>query len=219
MATDPADQSAILRLGQWLSPAFPVGAFAWSHGLEAALATGTVTRATVEDWLEDVLTQGAARADATLLAHAFRAESPEALAEINALSRALAPSAERLAETLQQGQAFAATVSAIWPDRALPALTYPVALGRAAALHDLPLPLTATLYLQAFAANLTSAATRLVPLGQTGAQGILARLTALCPQVAEAALADGLDDIASASLAADTASMRHETLYSRLFRS
>ena len=219
MSTEPASPEALLRLTQWLSPAFPVGAFAWSHGLEAALAEGRVTRETVNDWLEGVLEHGAGRADAALLAAAYRAGTEAELEEVDALARALAPSAERLAETVEQGTAFAATVSALWPEHPLPAMAYPVALGRAARLHDLPLDLTATLYLQAFIGNLCAAATRAMPLGQTEGQAILARLTARCEAVAQAALADAPEEIASASFAADVDAMRHEALYSRIFRS
>ncbi|MDF1872198.1 urease accessory UreF family protein [Vannielia sp.] len=213
-----ATEAQILRLTQWLSPAFPIGAFAWSHGLEAALNEDQVTADTVEDWLRGVLTLGGGWADAVLLAAAYRAK-PSEVSEVDAIARAMAPSAERLAETLEQGTAFARTVSDVWPGGRLPALCYPVALGHAGALHDLPLDLTATLYLQAFAAALTSAASRLVPLGQTHAQAILSRLTELCPEVAKSALSIPLDEISSQSFAADIAAMRHETQYSRLFRS
>lgn len=220
MATEPATGSGdMLLLSQWLSPAFPVGAFAWSHGLEAAVQDGVVTPDTLAAWLEDVLCRGAGRADAALIGAAAEARDAAALAQVDALACALAPSAGRLAETLEQGRAFALTVSAVWPENEIPRLCYPVALGRAAALHGLSAELTATLYLQAFIANLTSAATRLVPLGQTGAQALVARLSGRCAPLARAALAEGLDGIASMSLAADIASMRHEQLYSRIFRS
>ncbi|MFY0635104.1 MAG: urease accessory protein UreF [Vannielia sp.] len=210
--------AAVLRLAQWFSPGFPVGAFAWSHGLESALAEGRVARGSVEAWLEGILEQGAGRADAALLAAAHGADGA-ALAEVDALARALAPSAERLAETLEQGTAFAATVSALWPERAVEAAPYPVAVGRAAGLHGLPLELTAVMYLQALIGNLCAVATRAVPLGQTEAQAMLARLTHRCEAVAGEAIAGGLEGLGTASFAADVAAMRHEALYSRVFRS
>ncbi len=214
MTTDP-----ILTLAQWLSPAFPVGAFTYSHGLEALVDAGTVhDAASFTEWLSDTLQHGAGQNDVILLAHAYNADTVEALTEIDAFARALAPSAERLLETDQQGAAFARTASAIH-DLDLTTLTYPVAVGRAAHLQNLPLPDTARLFLHAFAANLTSAATRLVPLGQTEAQATLTAVTPLCQDVADQAVTLSLDDIAASTFASDIASMRHETQYSRLFRS
>lgn len=226
MATPPTttpidsmtDAATLLTLTQWFSPAYPVGAFAYSHGLEQAVAEGRVSDAdSGEAWIGEVLTLGSPRTDITLLGAAHDADA-SALTGIDALARALAPSRERLLETAQQGQSFAKTTRAIWGGD-LPDLTYPVALGRAARLMGLPLDTVATLYLHAFAANLTSAAIRIVPLGQTEGQAALARLSRLCPAIAAEALQDTLDDIGSCAFLADIASMRHETLYSRIFRS
>lgn len=213
MTTDP-----ILTLTQWLSPAFPVGAFTYSHGLEHLVATDVVINAdTFANWLTDTLSFGAGRNDAILLVAAYHADATD-LQEIDDLARALAPSAERLLETDQQGGAFARTIAAIH-DIDLAALTYPVAVGHAARLQDLPLRDTARLFLHAFAANLTSAATRLVPLGQTEAQAVLLKTAPLCQQIADKALTETIHDIASTTFASDIASMNHETQYSRLFRS
>ncbi|SMP18177.1 urease accessory protein UreF [Shimia sagamensis] len=214
MTTDP-----ILTLAQWLSPAFPVGAFTYSHGLEALVDMGTVhDTASFSAWLTDTIQHGAGQNDGVLLAHAYNAENVDALTKIDNLARALALSAERLLETDQQGAAFARTAAAIH-DLDLTALTYPVAVGRAARLQNLPLRDTARLFLHAFAANLTSAAARLVPLGQTQAQATLAAVTPLCQEMADRALTLSLDDIAASTFVSDIASMRHETQYSRLFRS
>ena len=213
-----SDPATLLTLTQWFSPAYPVGAFAYSHGLEQAVAEGRVTdAASAERWIGEVLTRGGPRSDVTLLGAAFAAEGTT-LDEIDALARALAPSKERLLETVQQGQSFAQTTRAIWGGN-LPDLTYPVAVGRAARLMDFAPATVATLYLHAFAANLVSAAIRIVPLGQTEGQAALARLSRLCPAIADEALQDTLDDIGSSAFLADIASMRHETLYSRIFRS
>lgn len=214
MTTDP-----ILTLTQWLSPAFPVGAFTYSHGLEALVEAGTVhDAASFLEWLSDTLQHGAGQNDVILLAHAYNAATVETLSEIDTLACALAPSAERLLETDQQGAAFSRTAAAIH-DLDLRTLTYPVAVGSAAHLQNLPLRDTARLFLHAFAANLTSAATRLVPLGQTEAQATLTAVTPLCQKVADQAVTLSLDDIAASTFASDIASMRHETQYSRLFRS
>lgn len=208
--------AALLTLAQWLSPAYPVGAFSYSHGLEWAIEAQQVTNAArFRDWLEDILRYGTGRNDAILLCHAYRADDP---AQIDELARAFAPSAERLLETEQQGAAFCRTTAAIWGGT-LPALTYPVALGHAARRRGLPVRQTCAMYLHAFASNLTSAAIRLVPLGQTEGQAILAALSPLCQTLAEDAQHLTLDDLGGSVMLADIASMKHETQYTRLFRS
>lgn len=207
----------VLTLAQWLSPAFPVGAFTYSHGLEAAFHAGWIAdAASLEDWLADLLTHGSGLSDATLLAAAFHGQAT--LDEIDATARAFAPSAERLLETEAQGTAFAQTVGAVWGAE-LTGLTYPVALGAAAARQGLPLDLTLQMYLQAFASNLIAAAQRLGPIGQTEGQRILHALTHLIEATAEAAAPGDLASLASAAFLSDIASMRHETQYSRIFRS
>lgn len=217
--TAPTD-SQVLKLAQWLSPAYPVGAFAYSHGLESAVSVGDVSDAAAfEDWLADVLAHGAGRSDAIFLAAAFRAADRAGLMQIDAQARAFAPSSERLMETEAQGHAFARITCAVWPEGEVPALSHPVALGYAARLHDLPLRLTARMYLQAFASNLVSAAIRLIPIGQTEGQAVLTALTPLIETLAAEALEETLDDLSSTAFLADIASMKHETQYSRLFRS
>ena len=202
-------------LSSWFSPAYPVGAYSYSHGLEWAVETGAVTdRATLEDWVGGLLEFGAGRSDAILLAHAFRAEDPAPIAD---LAEALTAGAERHHETMAQGAAFARVTAAVWSID-LPALPYPVAVGRAARLLDLPLDLALPLFVQAFAANIVSAGVRLIPLGQTDGQRITAALMPLAAEVAVAAEAAPLDAIGGVSLMADIASMRHETQYTRLYR-
>lgn len=214
----PTATEARITLAQWLSPAYPTGGFAWSHGLETEVAEGRVTDgASFAAWLADVLDHGLGRTDAVLLAEAWRA-APDDLAALDAEARAFAPSAERLAETAGQGAAFARTTAAVW-NMDLPAATQPVALGHAAARAGIPLHETLALYLHAVAATLAGAAQRLVPLGQTAAQDALAGVTPLCARLAEEAAALTRDDLSSAAWAADIAAMRHETLQPRLFRS
>lgn len=208
----------LLILTQWLSPAYPVGAFAWSHGLERAVARGDVRDVGhLAEWLSDVLTQGAGRNDAILLHMAHRAQADD-IAEIAALAAALSPSVERRQETLQQGAAFAATTRAVW-SLDLPDMAYPVAVGRAASLMGMPAVPVAQVWLQSFASNLVAAAQRLMPLGQTAAQGVLAQLAPLCAAQGLAAQTMDEADLGSAVFAADVASMQHETQYSRIFRS
>lgn len=210
----PTRIDALLTLAHWLSPSFPIGAFAYSHGLESAVAQGWVSGSNdFRDWLDDVLRFGAGRNDAILLAASYRG-APEA----EALARAIALSRERRLETEAQGAAFAATSGAIWGTPVTPA-PLPVAVGRAAAAIGLPLEDTSALYLHAFAANLTSAAIRLIPLGQTEAHGELARLTPLCRTLAQETLDLTLDDLGGCAFVSDVCAMRHESLEPRLFRS
>jgi urease accessory protein len=210
---DPA-----LTLAQLFSPAFPVGGFAYSHGLEAAIADGRVaTAADLGDWLCDILRHGAGRADALVLAAAWRAETDAALAEIDALARAFQPSAERLRETALQGAAFAEAVNAVW-GTALPGLTLPVAAGRAARLLALPPVLTARFHLHAFVASLAGAGMRAMPLGQTEGQRLIRALAPVCAEIADDTADGDLDRLSSTAFLADIASMRHETLTTRIFR-
>jgi urease accessory protein len=214
MPIDPT----LLTLTQWFSPSYPVGAFSYSHGLEWAVETGDVTDAgTFQRWLVDILTFGAGRNDAILLTAGYRCDSASDLQAIDDLARALAPSKERLMETQLQGQAFAKTTSDIWPV-GLPEMTYPVAVGAAARAMNLPLEQTLALYLQAFASNLASAAMRLVPLGQTDGQTVLATMSPVCADIADTAQSQSIDDLGACSFLADIASMKHETQYTRLFR-
>lgn len=219
MRTATRMTEALFKLASWLSPSYPVGAFSYSHGLETAIADSDVSdRETLTAWIAAVLEHGAGRTDAILLAHAYR--SPED-AEVAELAVALAPSAERLLETEAQGAAFAETTAAAWGEDGAEArpVAYPVAVGRAAAAHDIPLEQAVEFYLHAFASNLVSAGIRLIPLGQTEGQTALAALMPRCRSVAREAIAASLEDIGGCAIAADVASMRHETQAVRLFRS
>ncbi|HWB47036.1 MAG TPA: urease accessory protein UreF [Hyphomicrobiaceae bacterium] len=213
----------------WLTPTFPVGGFSYSHGLEWVVDAGQATDVnSLGDWIENVLTHGAGRTDAIFLAESWRAISAgdcTLLKEVAELAAAFVPSAERRLETLAQGRAFLSAVKAVWPHPALAAvdsfddLAYPVSVGACAAAHGLPLPETAHAFVQAFAANLVSAGVRLIPLGQTDGLRVIARLEPLLVRIVMGSLCASLDDIGGAAVLADIASMRHETQYTRLFRS
>lgn len=206
----------LLTLVQYLSPAFPTGGFAYSHGLEQVVASGTVHDATtLEHWLRGILEHGAGWQDAVLLSLALRPGAD--FAALAGVARALAPSSERLAETEEQGTALARTVAAL-TGRAVPAAPLPVALGQAAAPLGLPLAQVIALALHAFASNLVSVATRAIPLGQTEAQAVLSRLHGLCEALARRAETAGEGDLGNAALAADLAAMAHETLDVRLWK-
>jgi urease accessory protein len=223
-------QPTLARLMIWLSPAYPVGGYSYSHGLEWTVEAGKVRdAATLGAWIEDVLAHGAGRSDVIFLAEAWRALAAGDLAALEQaaeLAAALAPSAERRLETMAQGTAFLAATLAAWPKPELAALAadgheiaYPIAVGAAAAVHGLPLVETAQAFAQAFAANLVSAGVRLIPLGQSDGLRVLARLEPLIPHIVANALGASLDDVGGAAIAADIASMRHETQHTRLFRS
>ena len=213
-----ATATDLLTLSQWFSPAFPIGAFAYSHGLEWAIESGSVDDArSTQDWIAQVLHHGAGWNDALFLMAAYRAADETALQEIDAISRAVSASCERLKETDLQGAAFSKAVSHLTGIKAA-RLTYPVAVGWAAQRAQLPLELTAQMYLQSFASTLASAAMRLVPLGQSEGQAIIRDLAPLCISIVQNALTHDLNELSSTAFLADIAAMQHETQYSRIFR-
>jgi urease accessory protein len=224
-------ETALIRLMSWLSPAFPVGAYTYSHGLETAVEDAAIRdRLSAGEWIVDMVAEGAGRSDAVLLAHAWRAvanDDADMLAEVAAEAVALSPTAELSLETEAQGAAFLKAVEAAWPTSAVERLrdvhdgpvAYPVAVGVTAAGHQVPLTDTVVAYLHAFAANLTSAVVRLVPLGQTDGLHITRTLEPLLPKIAAVALATPLERLSTATLMADLKSMQHETQRTRLFRS
>lgn len=210
MTIRTADPLPVLH--QLFSPAFPVGAFAYSHGLETAIAEGRVAdAATLHDWVAAVTEHGAGWSDAVLIA---RTAAGEDLAD---LALALCVSPGRRLETQAQGAAFAATVRAVWGADVTDA-AYPVAVGRTLCALNLPLRDAIRLYLQAFAANLVSAGVRLIPLGQTDGQRLVLALGPLFDRLADAALDAGTDDLGGLTPVTDIDSLRHETLGTRVFR-
>ena len=221
--------AALYRLMAWLSPAYPVGAFSYSSGIEWAVEAGDITDATtLQRWLTTMIGAGGGFCDATLVVHAYRATAgndDQALNDVAELAAAFAPSKERFLETTAQGRAFIEATNAAWPCLALNRvaetrpLAYPVAVGVATAGHDIPLEPALTAFLHAVAANLISAGVRLVPLGQTDGQRVLASLEPVIATTASRALVTALDDIGGAAFRSDIASMRHERQYTRLFRS
>lgn len=220
-----------LPLLLWLSPAFPVGSFAYSHGLEWAVEAGDVTdAASLRDWLGDLLRFGAPRNDAILFAAAFRAAAAkdrEEIARLNELAVALAGSAERRLETVAQGGAFLAAMRGAWATPAFDLIeakgdepvAYPIAVALAASGHGLALTASLQAFVLSLLANLVSAAVRLGPIGQSDGQRVLAGLLREVKQLAAGAADATPDDLGGCALRSDIAAMRHETQYSRLFRS
>lgn len=222
--TDRPGNLALLRLMTWLSPAFPIGGFAYSHGLELAVHDGFVTdRRSLEAWLRALLDIGSGWNDAVLFAEAWRlARAGEDLGELAELAEALAGSEERHRETTLQGSAFIAA-AASWPQgigvRLPESCPYCIAVGAVAGAHVVPLRDALAAFLQAFAANLVQASIRLGVTGQTGAVETIVGLEPLVLAVAARAEQSTLDDLGAATFLSDVMAMRHETQYSRLFRS
>lgn len=206
---------ALLRLVQWLSPAFPTGAFAYSHGLEVAVAAGEVTsEASLLDWLSDILAHGAGWNDAVLLACALRGED---MAELAQIARALAGTAERLRETEAQGAAFARARSEM-TGNGTNAMPLPLAVAQAARDLALPPAQVIALFEHSFASNLVSAGVRFVPLGQSAGQRVLAALHPLIAEIAHRAAGATLADLAQSAFRAELQSGAHETLDVRIFK-
>jgi urease accessory protein len=225
------DSAALYRLMTWMSPSYPVGAFSYSHGLEWEVEEGIVhDAASLASWLDQIVLLGSGRNDAIFFAHAHDATSrgdDDALRNVAYYAMAFASSAERRMETSQQGRAFCDVTCRTWGSATLARLmslssspiAYPVAVAIAAADHGLPLTPALGAYVHAFAANLISAGVRLVPLGHSDGQRVTMQVEpSVAAAVSEAASGD-LSRLMSTTIMADIASMKHETQYTRLFRS
>jgi urease accessory protein len=238
--SDPADApcamtasetAALYRLMTWLSPSFPVGAFSYSSGIEWAVEAGDIADGTsLRDWLAAMLADGPGFCDAVFLAQAHRAAASHddaRLGDIAELAAAFVPSRERQLETTAQGRAFIEIARSAWNCDGLDgavaacggAIVYPVAVGLVSAVHAIPLEPSLHAFLHAVVSNWISAGARLVPLGQTDSQRVLAWLEPIVAATAQRAIDASPDDLGSATFRADLAGMRHETQYTRLFRS
>jgi urease accessory protein len=225
------DPHALYRLMTWLSPAYPIGAFSYSGGIEWAVEAGDISDApTLRAWLAVMIGEGGGLCDAVFFAHAYRAADggdEAALRAVAELAIAFAPSKERHLETMAQGSAFLATTRAAWPvctlDRLAAlndgAVALPVAVGVACAGHGIALAPAVHCYVHALAVNLISAGVRLIPLGQSDGQRVLAALEPVVAATGVRALATALGEVGGAAMRADLASMHHETQHTRLFRS
>ena len=208
----------LLQLLAFVSPAFPIGSFAYSHGLERAIDEGIVKSADdVREWIESLLTFGSGWNDAVLFSVTYDA-SEEARREIDELAQALAATRERALETSDLGQSFAKSAEVLLL-KTTELQTYPVVV--AATCRELGIGKHEGLlaFLQAFSNNLIAVALRLVPLGQTNGLEIMRVLMPVIAETAARAMNSALDDLGSSTLLSDIASMKHETQYSRVFRS
>lgn len=229
--TEDLETAARYRLMTWLSPAYPIGAFAYSGGIEWAVEAGDISDSvSLRDWLEAMLIAGSGINDGILFNHAHRAiDAGDNGAFVRAaeLAASFAPTRERFQETTALGRTFLEVTQAAWPCPALSdlrnlwkgPLAYPIAVAAACAGHAIALDLALHAFLLALSSNWISAAMRLVPLGHTEGQRVLRSLEPTVSETMRRALTASLDDLGSATFRADIASARHETQYTRLFRS
>ena len=209
----------LLQLLAFMSPAFPVGGFAYSHGLERVIDDGTVASADeVREWIESLLFHGSGWNDAVLFAEAYEADDAGRM-EIDELALALAASRERALETSDLGQSFAKSVAILSASEAMKFRTYPVVVAAACEKTCIDKRTGLLGYLQAFSNNLIAVAVRLIPLGQTKGLEVMRDLMPVVSEAAERALMASLDDLGSSTLLSDIASMKHEAQFSRVFRS
>jgi len=230
-AGDAMAAATLYRLMSWLSPAFPVGSFSYSSGIEWAVEAGDIRNAAdLRDWLAAMLADGSGFCDGVFLSHAHRAVAAGdhvALRDTAELAAAFVPSRERQLETSAQGRAFIEAARAAWNcadlERAVAqcgaVIVYPVAVGLVSAAHGIALEPSLHAFLHALTSNWISAGSRLVPLGHTDCQRVLASLEPVVSDTAKRAITASLEDIGSATFRADLAGLRHETQYTRLFRS
>lgn len=223
--------AALYRLMTWLSPSFPISAFSYSSGIEWAVEAGDIGDArTLKDWLTAMLADGPGFCDGLFFKHAHQSALAGNWDDLNCaaeLAFAYVSSRERQLETSLQGRAFIEIARTAWTsdnlERALKnilhPIVYPVAVGVVSASHGVAMPLALHAFLHALIANWISAAARLVPLGQTDSQRVLAALEPAVTTTGERVMRSSLDDLGSATFRSDIASMRHETQYTRLFRS
>ncbi|MGB0682226.1 MAG: urease accessory protein UreF [Magnetovibrionaceae bacterium] len=227
--TEAVSDQALLRLLAWTSPAFPIGAFSYSHGLEYAIEEGLVRDAeTLTIWIEGLLAFGSASQDAALFVEAFgqtRAKDWARLEELSLWANALRPTSELALEAQQQGGSFLDAVASAWGGVEHLPLAKPVSLvvafGAVTALFEVSSKAALQGYLHSFVANLISAAVRAIPLGQTDGIRALAALEPAIVGLTQTALGRALGDPlpGTAALVNDWCSAAHETQYSRLFRS
>lgn len=221
MNTPMTDLHSVIRLQTWLSPAFPTGAFSYSHGLEAAIGNGVIeNREDLAGWLADLLKSGPGWNDAVIAAEAWRAASAGGdLSDIAELSEAMSFSASRYLETTAQGNAFVLAAKA-WCEIDMPEnCPLPVAVGAVAGSFGVDLAQMLSTYLNAYLSNQIQAALRLMKLGQQGGLELLAAFEKQIVETAKRAASSSLADLGSCTVMADIAAMQHETMASRIFRS
>lgn len=226
------DSLALVRLLQLASPALPVGAYTYSQGLEWAVESGRIDdEASAGQWIGDLLQYGIGRFEAPLLVHLmqyWRAGRPDGIARLNADFLASRESVELRAETVQMGYSLGRLLADL-NDPALaalraslaqrPEIAFPTAWSGIAVAWGIDPPAATAAYLWSWAENQVLAALKAVPLGQASGQRLLAELGRRIPAVAQAALALPEAQWSNFAPAFAICSARHESQYSRLFRS
>ena len=207
-------------LSALFSPSFPIGAFSYSHGLEAAIAASLVVDTkTAEKWIKTCLVSGSGRNDAIIFAHAWRAE-PDKREELNEIAFALCASAERDQEMRELGASFRDIATRVYRVSVtnMQSMAYPVMAGVATRQLHCELLLSLVFFLQSFANNLISVTVRAIPLGQSEGQGILYRLIPWIEQLANETINASLDQIGGHAFLADHMAIKHETMETRIYR-
>lgn len=216
MAIAMTDTTTLLRLMSWLSPVFPTGGFAYSAGLEQAVASSLVVeQSSLESWIKLSITHGALWNDAVIFCAAHRGE------DVTELCLALCNASERRKEMLDQGAAFYDAAEPWFKLTALPArdTPLPVLVAQAAALQSIEAQPAIAAYLHTFASTQLQCAIRLSVAGQNGAAQTLAALEPIIQETAKLAASSTIDDLGTSTFMADIAAMNHETLQPRLFLS
>jgi len=223
-----------LALLQLCSPALPIGGFSYSSGLESALESGEVHDAeTAQQWIVDAIQLGLARFEAPLLVATWNEltptaiRSPEVLIALNQRAIASRETAEMRAESLQMGHSLGRWLQAVCPEPAqddwiaqhLQPLTLPVAWAIASRRLGLSADDATLSWLWSFAENQACVLMKAMPMGQMAAQRLLKSLWPVLQQACEQACASPPERWSSALPLLAVASSRHETQYSRLFRS
>ena len=204
----------IMVLQAWFSPAFPTGAFSYSHGLEAAIQHGLVSdKDSLTRWISCLLTSGSGWNDGLFLKAAY-----EGISDVNSLCLALCSSRERYQETIELGKSFSRAVNCSYGAELAQGLAYPVAVGIAARRRNIDIKLTTQSYLQAFAASLISVGVRIIPIGQQAGQDCLVTLCRIIEQVNNKLDVAGLEQLGSASFMSEIMSMMHEKSNPRIYR-
>ena len=215
---------SLARLLQLASPALPVGAYSYSGGLESAVDAGIVSdAASAERWIGEVLTHSVARMDAPVLFRlcaAWRTGDRMGIEHWNGLFLASRETAELRAETVQMGYSLAKLLGDLGLGEInLEEIAYPTAFSFAAERWEIDPQTALEAYLWSWLENQAMAAVKSVPLGQTEAQRLLLSLGSRVHEFAERAASLADDDLCNFAPGLALLSARHETQYSRLFRS
>lgn len=227
-----ASPLALVRLLQLASPALPVGAYTYSQGLEWAVESGRIRdEASAGQWIGDLLAYAIGRFEAPLVGQLmlrWRENDLGEIARLNADFLASRESAELRAETVQMGFSLNrlltdladSTLDALRAGlRGVPEIAFPTAWSGIASAWGIPPHDAVSGYLWAWAENQVMAALKAVPLGQAAGQRLLAELGQHVPAIADTALTLPEDQWSNLTPAFALRSARHETQYSRLFRS